>query len=390
MTTRPRRCCRPSPTTPGSTAPNAGGSARCGPSPRRAPPAPRGGTPRRWRRWRRRSPTCPRRTSPTSTPTDASLCSEWVCARASALLWAGRLTEAEDAARLALPYAERGGNEWNLLDAWGVLALVDVVRGRLSSAAETITSALSFARTRMWLELPQLVPLHLADCYIRLSRGDLPGARHSYELCERAWHWLPNRPASNALNLLRAWIDLCDSGDGRKALLATEQVVTDSRGHGALLARAAARRGGALARAAHPRAGRRLRHDRPGRQPRRLRSRARPCSSPGWRHASCSSTSATSAGTSRSADPAGAGHGAQARGRPRRAGHRQLRAAAAAAHLRPALPAPRRPGAGVAPARAGARRHRAGRLEAAAARSSATAHGSCCAPSTDRSRDTGC
>ena len=175
-------------------------------------------------------PDLPTPDEPDFDPTDASLCSEWVCARASALLWAGRLTEARDAARLALPYADRGGNEWNILDAWGVLALVDVVRGRLSSAAETITSALSFARTRMWLELPQLVPLHLADCYIRLSRGDLPGARHAYEMCERAWHWLPNRPAGNALNLLRAWIDLCDSGDGRKALLATEQVVTDSRG----------------------------------------------------------------------------------------------------------------------------------------------------------------
>ncbi len=174
-------------------------------------------------------PDLPTPDEPEFDPADASLTSEWLCARAAALLWSGRVGDAADAAGLALPHAERGGNEWNLLDAWGVLALVDVVRGRLSSADRTVGSALAFARARMWLDLPQMVPLHMADCYIRLSRGDLPGAQRAFERCEQAWHWLPHRPTSRILSLLRAWIDLCHSGDGRQALRATELVVTASR-----------------------------------------------------------------------------------------------------------------------------------------------------------------
>lgn len=154
---------------------------------------------------------------------DASLSSEWVCARAGALLWSGRIDEAADAATLALPLARSGGNDWNMLDAWGALALVDVVRGRLTSGQRTAEQAVEFARQRMWLDLPQMVSLYMADCYVRLSRADIAGARSAYARCEQAWHWLPNRPASKALRLLKAWIDLCATGNGRQALVETQQ-----------------------------------------------------------------------------------------------------------------------------------------------------------------------
>jgi LuxR family transcriptional regulator, maltose regulon positive regulatory protein len=128
----------------------------------------------------------------------------------SAELWTDRLGEARRHLRGALALARENGEDYVLVGSLSHLALVDVLNGRLRSAAELSREAIELARRRGWSGAPAAAPAYLAQAVAQLHWNDAHAIRTIKQAASAVESG--NHPLRVAVALAQARIRMRDGG----------------------------------------------------------------------------------------------------------------------------------------------------------------------------------
>jgi LuxR family maltose regulon positive regulatory protein len=103
-----------------------------------------------------------------------------------ALLWTGHVDAAARELRAAVVAARTAGVELAEMNATGHLALLEMLYGSVSNAAQLASTARNLAERRGWLYTVQSVAAHFAHALVLLERNDLTAAERALRQGQRA------------------------------------------------------------------------------------------------------------------------------------------------------------------------------------------------------------